>query len=172
MFHGKSISFYVLMIFLLVLVFGMSGFSAKISLAGVDVDLSGDVHLPEASGLLSTPHPSCDSIPEIVENGYQRVYSTNSLPVTVKQLEAIRQSGKMPDIDPETGAMIIESFRDYLPESWVVDGSGTDKIKIPTVTRFSIRHRGCRIGLREMFMLYAQRLKNILKNIGMPQLLN
>ncbi len=93
----KSICLQVSVIFLLVSIFGITGFSAKISWAG------DGVNLPEVSGLLPSTQPPCESLPEIIENGYQRVYTTTSVPVTIEQLEEMRQSGKTPDIDPETG---------------------------------------------------------------------
>ncbi len=112
--------FHTAIIFLLVSIFGISGFSAKISWAG------DDVNLPEIPGLLSSIQPSCESLPEIIENGYQRVYTTVTVPVTVEQLEEMRKSGKTPDIDPETGGQIIESFKDYLPENWQSESSKSE----------------------------------------------
>ncbi|MCD6532808.1 MAG: hypothetical protein J7L25_01855, partial [Deltaproteobacteria bacterium] len=111
----KPVYFYLLIIFWLVSASAVSGFADKDSLTGEDMNS------PEVLVKLIAQQPPPGSIPEIIENGYQRVYTTTTVPVKVGQLEEMRQSGKTPDIDPETGAMIIQSFVDYLPENWLFE---------------------------------------------------
>ena len=111
-----------IMIFLLVSISVLSRFAAQISWAGDSVNAS---VLPVE--LIAQQAPR-DSLPEIVGNGYQRVYTTTTIPVTIEQLDELRQAGKTPDIDPETGSMIIESFRDYLPEGWTQEGDAPEKL--------------------------------------------
>jgi len=122
MFTRKSIYFYVLMIFSLVLFSGLSGFAAEVILAG------DDINPPESPAELFAQQPPRDSLLEIVGNGYQRIYTTTAIPVTIKELEELRQSGKTPAIDPETGTMIIELFRDYLPENWIREGATPENL--------------------------------------------
>ena len=122
MFTRKSIYFHVLMIFFQVLVSGVSGFADEVSSAG------DDMNSPEVFVGLVGQQPPLGSVPEFVENGYQRVYTKTMVPVTIEQLEEMRQSRKTPDIDPETGAIIIESFRDYLPENWIQEGPTPEKL--------------------------------------------
>ena len=122
MFTRKPIYFYAFIIFLLVSVFSISGFAVQASVVG------NDINLPEVPLELVVEQPPRESMSEIVENGYQRVYSTTTVPVAVEQLEEMRQYGKTLDIDPKTGAMIIQSFKDYLPENWLFEKSASDEL--------------------------------------------
>lgn len=55
---------------------------------------------------------------EILPTGHRRVHGTLHVPISASKLAQLQQSGKPYVLDPQTGELIRESFRDYLPENW------------------------------------------------------
>ena len=117
MIFRKPAYFYPLIICLLASICGITEFAVKDSIAG------DNMNTPGVPVKLIARQPPQGSVPEIVENGYQRVYATTTVPVKIEEPGEIRQSEETPYIDPETSAMIIHSFNDYLPKNWLFEKS-------------------------------------------------
>ncbi len=55
---------------------------------------------------------------ELLPSGHRRVHQTLRVPVSPTMLARLQESGKPFVLDPQTGELIRESMRDYLPENW------------------------------------------------------
>jgi len=65
---------------------------------------------------------------KIIENGYRRVYRVDRLPLTPEKRAELEGDGKEFVTDEETGELLIETFKDYLPENWVTEPSEDGKL--------------------------------------------
>ncbi|MBI5864096.1 MAG: hypothetical protein HZB38_06275 [Planctomycetes bacterium] len=72
----------------------------------------------------------------VLPTGHRRAKQTLRIPIAPQKLEQLRQSGKPFKLDPQTGELIKESIRDYLPENWrmaAIDDQRTDSYGDPIV---------------------------------------
>lgn len=73
---------------------------------------------------------------EVLPSGHRRVHQSLRLPISPTQLAQLQESGKPFVLDPQTGALIRESIRDYLPENWHMrapDNQRVDSYGMPIV---------------------------------------
>ena len=73
----------------------------------------------DARVVRSSEPAASEIVPDfVVENGYRRVIRTDRLPLSPERLAELQADGKDFTVDRDTGELIVETFRDYLPENW------------------------------------------------------